>query len=235
MLEIAICDDDPVHSKIIQEELKKNLEIKYNVTEFFSGKTFLNSIEQTGCSYDLIFMDIELGDDLISGISVAKKVTELDPNVQIIFISQYLEYAPDVYEAKHIYFILKSRLSQLLGKALQTALKNLSENNELYLYFKTRQKKQKLPENEIWYMERNLRETSIFTSSETYFTSESIDSLLKKLSPIFIQCHRSYAVNLNNVSAIERKFITFPDGRSIPVGYTHYDNVKKALAQIMMS
>ena len=123
-------------------------------------------------------MDIELGDHLISGISVAKKVTELDPNVQIIFISQYLEYAPDVYEAKHIYFILKSRLSQLLGKALQTALKNLSENNELYLYFKTQTEKAKASgKRDLVHRSVISGETSIFTSSETYFTSESIDSL----------------------------------------------------------
>lgn len=233
MLKIAICDDNAVQINIIREELAKNMkkEISYTTDTFNSAVSFIEMLQSGTCPYDIIFMDIDLGDSSISGIDLVRKINFLNPSCQIIYISQHLEYAPDVYDTQHIYFLNKERISELFGKALDSALKNIVHNDNIgYLYFDARKKKYKIPQNDILYMERNLRETTIVTRTEEYKVSERIDHLLDRLPPYFVICHRSYAVNLKLVSSIHQYSLTFPDGKTIPVGRTHYAEVKKSFA-----
>ena len=188
-------------------------------------------LQSGSCPYDIIFMDIVLGNSSVSGIDLVHKVNFLNPGCQIIYISQYLEFAPDVYDTQHVYFVNKERLSEFLGKALNTSLKNIAQTDDTgYLYFDIQKKQYKIPQNDILYMERNLRETTIVTRAEEYKLSERIDLLLKRLPSYFVLCHRSYAVNLKLVSSIRQYEISFPDGKTIPVGRTHYANVKKSFA-----
>ena len=50
-------------------------------------------------SIDLLFMDIEMPGR--GGIALADRVTEICPDCQIAFCTNYLEYVSDVYEVKH--------------------------------------------------------------------------------------------------------------------------------------
>lgn len=233
MLKIAICDDNNIQINIIREELTENMkkDISYAIDTFNSAVSFIEILQSGTCPYDIIFMDIDLGDSSVSGIDLVRKINFLNPSCQIIYISQHLEYAPDVYDTQHIYFLNKERVSELFGKALDSAIKNIAHNDNIaYLYFDARKKKYKIPQNDILYMERNLRETTIVTRTEEYKVSERIDFLLDRLPPYFVLCHRSYAVNLKLVSSIHQYSLTFPDGKTIPVGRTHYAEVKKSFA-----
>lgn len=233
MLKIAICDDNTIQLDIIQEELKKNIkeDISYTIDTFNSETAFTQMLQSGSCPYDIIFMDIVLGDTSMSGIDLVHKVNFLNPASQIIYISQYLEFASDVYDTQHVYFVNKERLSEFLGKALDSALKNIIQNDDTsYLYFTIRKKQHKIPQNDILYIERNLRETTIVTRTEKFKISEKIDLLLKRLPSWFVSCHRSYAVNLKLVSSIQQYEVSFPDGKTIPVGRTHYASVKKSFA-----
>lgn len=234
MIKIAVCEDNSVHAQIIDTAVNNLLEIPFEITNFSTARDFLEVLEKKGCPYDLVLMDIELDSGSAAGISLAQKITPLNQKAQIIYISQYLQYAPDVYETKHVYFVSKDRLTEYLDKALKTALKNLSLQTERFLYFKKRQQQFKIPQSSILYMERIMRETKIYTNTEVYSTSEKLDSLLEQLTPAFVLCHRSFAVNLEAVSSLGRAGITFADGRCIPIGRTYYDSVKKAFAQMIM-
>ena len=60
--------------------------------------------------------------DEMTGIELAKQLNAALPQCAIIFVSSFLGFATDVYEAEHTYFILKSELEQRIGTALQRAL-----------------------------------------------------------------------------------------------------------------
>ena len=79
MLKIAICDDNTVQLDIIQKELKKNInnEIPYSVDTFDNDKSFNNMLLSGTCPYDIIFMDINLGNSSASGIDLIHKVNFL--------------------------------------------------------------------------------------------------------------------------------------------------------------
>lgn len=233
MLKIAICDDNAIQLDIIQEELKKNIkeDISYTIDTFNSEAAFTQILQFGSCPYDIVFMDIVLGDASMSGIDLVHKVNFLNPACQIIYISQYLEFASDVYDTQHVYFVSKERLSEFLGKALDSALKNIIQNDDTsYLYFTVRKKQHKITQNDILYMERNLRETTIVTRTDEFKVSERINQLLERLPSWFVSCHRSYAVNLKLAGSIRQYSVSFPNGKTVPIGRTHYASVKKSFA-----
>ena len=234
MFKIAICEDDIIHTQIIKNLTDQFFHTEYEVSTFPTGTEFLNSLKGNACPYDIIMMDIELGQNSLSGISLAEKINQMNPDSQIIFISQYLQYASAVYEAKHIYFVAKDQIQQYLPKALHTAIKNLDKLRGQYLHFSIGARKIQIPQSEILYMERIMRITEIHTRTEIYSAREKLSELLLQLPSAFCLCHRSFAVNLRSAASLTRKDITFADGSSIPVGRTYYDDVKKAFAMMIM-
>ena len=128
MLNIAICDDNSVQSEMIQTAVDHSLNslLSYNLCLFHDGKLFEHEILSRHCSYDIVILDIELGNSSKSGIELAKQINYLNPMTQIIFISQCLEYAPDVYVCRHTYFISRDRISL-------TAFRSSGEGGILHL------------------------------------------------------------------------------------------------------
>ena len=232
MLKIAIFEDDSVHTLILKDKLKASVQIPCELTVFASMEDFKASFAEEN-SYDIVFMDIELEHEKENGIQIAHAINQLSPDTQIIFISQYLEYVSNVYETEHIYFINKEQMDTYLPKALDAAIKKLALLKHQYLTFSQKKQLCRIRQNDILYMERNLRTTSVYTRSreEPYTTSLSLQVLKEQLSSCFLLCHRSFLVNLKAVSTFNREEITLFNGCTIPMGRTHYEEFKKAFAR----
>ena len=109
-MKLAICEDNPSHYEIIHTILQKYPPGFFKITHFTSGDEFLRAVAENGCSYSIVLTDIDLGSDTVNGISLAEKINHISPDTQIIFISQYLQYATAVYETEHTYFIHKQQM-----------------------------------------------------------------------------------------------------------------------------
>ena len=96
MLKIAICEDNEIFVEIIKNNLETMLNIPYKLDSFLSGREFLKALSENACPYNLVLLDIELEDKSISGIDLGQMINSRNPQTQLIFISQYLEYASDV-------------------------------------------------------------------------------------------------------------------------------------------
>jgi len=113
ILKLAICEDNPSHYEIIHTILQKYPPGAFEITHFTSGDEFLRAAAENGCPYSIVLTDIDLGSDAVNGISLAEKINHISPDTQIIFISQYLQYATAVYETEHAYFIHKQQMEFL--------------------------------------------------------------------------------------------------------------------------
>lgn len=108
-LEIYLLDDDPVFLAAIQTALEDQLArqpYSYRLHAFSSGEKLLAAAEQN--RVDLLISDIDLGEEPISGLSVAQHIRRDYPDCGIIYLTSYLEYATEIYETQPLYFILKS-------------------------------------------------------------------------------------------------------------------------------
>ena len=234
-MKLAICEDNPAHYEMIHSLLQECTKGSFEVTHFSSGDEFLKLAAVEGCPYSIVLTDIDFNSDEINGISLAEKINRISPDTQIIFISQYLQYATAVYETEHAYFIHKQQMEKYLPLALKAACKKLEKLHTQYLYFSGNSRTYQVLYSDILYLERNLRQTTIYTKTGVYTTKEKLSSLIERMKPNFCLCHNSFAVNLHAVLTYSHKGIVLSDNTQIPVSRSYYQQFKDAFAFMMLA
>lgn len=229
MLTIAVCEDNPIASREISQKIEQCSPMEAQVLSFSDAADILTAVREQKVEPQIVFMDIELRDS--SGIQTAKDITSVLPDCQIIYITNYVDYASQVYESSHIYFILKSQIDTYLPKALHKAVARLKELEHFYLSIQFGKSSARIPQKDILYMERVLRNTEIHTRDASYKTTEKLHDLTDTVENWFCFSHRSFLVNCRHIITMNRQFCTLSDGTQIPVSRTYY----KELQQNFMS
>lgn len=154
-----------------------------------------------------------------NGIDLAKEINA-SYCCSIIFISNYINYAPEVYDTNHIYFVLKDDLVNKLPKALTLALEQYKDHQQKVLQIKYHGVEYRIPQDEITHIE--IRQRNLFTYSikGTYQCIETLKSVEPRLAPYFARCHKSYIVNMNYIRSISRTSCTLLD-KEIPISLTY--------------
>lgn len=148
-------------------------------------------------------------------------------------MTSYEDYVSDVYDTKHIYFILKKNYQKYLPHALSLANEELNKQRRASLKIYWNKEEYNILQKDIFYMERQLRTTMIMTPTQTYSTSEKLADLLKRLEDSFALCHRSYIINLKRVQEITKDSALLVDGTSIPISRRYYSAVKDKINNLI--
>lgn len=126
MYRIAVCDDNRELLEAAAERLRIYFEGEEIVLSLFeTGEALLNSVREKDCLYQLAILDIELGE--MNGIEVGDELNRLLPDCQIIYLTGYLDYAPEVYSTRHTYYVYKPTMEKHLPLALEKAVAALEE------------------------------------------------------------------------------------------------------------
>ena len=204
---------------IVEDELPAREELKYFlneekeiklIAEFDNPLDTLNFLENN--TTDVIFLDISMPD--MNGISLGKIVTKMYPNMKIVFITAYKDYAVDAFEIKAFDYLLKpyseTRIRNLLKSLVNTetevissiknsSLKKITVNIDERLYV--------ISLNDVDYIEASEKETLIFSNQKKYISKIKIskwEEMLKGYN--FYRCHRSFIINLDKITEIEQWF-----------------------------
>lgn len=156
---IGICDDDKVWgrraSHIIGEYRKKtslDVEIQY-----FPDKESLLNYE--GDPIEALFLDIELGDG--NGIELAEEVHKKWSSCLIIFLTNHLSYATDVYRTEHIWFALKEQFQSRVGEIFDRILRCMEKQKKQIPFLCLNREMISFSPDDIYYLERTARKTQI--------------------------------------------------------------------------
>lgn len=231
MLTIAVCEDNPVTSKEICQKIDQHSPMETQIFSFSGADDILTAVREEDVRPQIVFMDIELRDS--SGIQTAKEITALLPDCQVIYITNYIDYATQVYESAHIYFILKNQMDIYLPKALHRAILRLEELGRFYLTIHFGKNAARIPQKDILYMERVLRNTEIHTINSSYKTTEKLQILRDTVENWFCFSHRSFLVNCRHIITINRQSCTLSDGSKIPVSRTYYKELQQNFMNCM--
>lgn len=204
---------------IVEDELPAREELKYFlneekeiklIEEFESPLDTLNFLEKN--KIDVVFLDINMPD--MNGINLGKIISKIYPEVKIIFITAYKDYAVDAFEVKAFDYLLKpyseERIRNLLKSLVSTksvdnilnrntSLKKITINMDEKIYV--------LSLSDVDYIEANEKETLIFANKKRYISKIKISKWEEMLEGYnFYRCHRSYIVNLDKIVEIEQWF-----------------------------
>jgi DNA-binding LytR/AlgR family response regulator len=111
-MNVLVCDDDRQVVDSVIESLKHQIEETNTASKFygFSQPSQVN----LSLPYDIALLDIDMGE--INGIDFARKLRAENGNIVIIFITNFIQYAPEGFEVQAFRYLLKpiSSLSFLL-------------------------------------------------------------------------------------------------------------------------
>ena len=227
---IALVDDDRLWLRKAESAFLKyaqNNNIDLEVLCFESGDALLNYGEKT---VDAAFVDIVLGDK--NGIDLATVLNDQWPDCQIIYCTDFMHYAMDVYETKHIWFLVKSQFEDRLDR-IMNKLFNIErmEKQELY-YHVIREGMTRFILRDIIYFERKTRFTLLVTTHGKYHIREKITEVLKDLPKgDFTRCHASFTVNLSYIDHKNRSSYELKNGESVPISRSFSADTKRDYLQ----
>ena len=223
MFLIALCEDEPAHAQDILHGVETFFgDKRREIRTFASSQQLLEQIAQ-GYQPHIALLDICLPD--VNGIDLAQQINHLLPDCQIIFITSFISFAPDAYEADHLYFVLKAQLRQRLGTALQRAVDALRAKYKRLLLRKDGASYM-IPLDDILYVERTLRKTEVSTPRDTFVSRQTPAELLSGCDG-FIRCHQSYWVNLSHVKCMENNYFVLDTGVLIPISRTYQHDARQ--------
>lgn len=223
MRSIAICDDEPVHLEYTQRLVQETLPPAQFETELFPGaEPLLQAMEQEEYCPDIAILDICMGGS--NGIELAKQLNRLVPGCKIIFLTSFLDYATEVYETEHIYFVLKRKMDHRLGVALRKAVE-IAES--CCIQVKQAKGTALISLDQILFLERKGRKTRVRTETNELWTAMTPQALLSDVPPgTFIRCHQSYWVRTAKVLALKNNDFYLPNDQRIPLSRTYRQEAK---------
>jgi DNA-binding LytR/AlgR family response regulator len=202
-LRIALCEDTPSDA----ETLKVLIELSntpFTLDTFPSGEALLEVFAKGG--YDLVFLDVYMG--ALSGIQTAEKIRDVDTQVPIVFTTTSEDFTREGYRLNAYKYLLKPIVEEDVLDALELATLKRDKAQGATLAIVTDNIPVVIPLSDIIYIEALNRRSQIYTMTEAYATTMTIEDLYKLLpSPRFLRSHRSFIVNLDHVDEVADDFI----------------------------
>jgi DNA-binding LytR/AlgR family response regulator len=232
MIKCISIDDEPLALKQIVAYIEKTpfLELVEHFDSALQAMDWLSKNE-----IDLMFVDINMPD--LSGMDFVKSLPQPP---KVIFTTAYSEYALEGFKVDAVDYLLKPIGYSDFLKATQkakdrffsypTATEQLDSNEE-FLFIKTEYKIQRINLKDIKYIEGMREYVRIFIENQpavmTLLSMKKLDEHLPQKD--FMRVHRSFIVNLNKISIIERNRIIFDKDTYIPISEQYKEGFQKFL------
>lgn len=226
-MKIAVCDDDKRDIARIKKLVKAydaDNNIVLSISEYESGSELLKAISN-GENVDIIFLDINMDD--MDGLSVAKRIREINDDVPIILVTAFINYALDGYKVKASRFLIKDDLDKTFDECMDDICKDIRKKSKT-IAFNCVEGEMRLKASDIILIETSGHKNLIKLKNETYQIYEKLDGLEEMLKGYgFLRTHNSFLVNMAHIRGINSYVLTLDDGRQLPVPKARYKQVRQ--------
>lgn len=226
-LRVLICDDDRdslarTHGKAHEVFEKLGSDV---VFDLFDRCGQITQAHFQNC--DIALLDVDLEGQEQNGIDVARRLRGVNNRALILFITSFIEYAPEGYEVQAFRYILKRDLDAVLGRYLMQALEQLSENCEV-LQLQSRGELVDLPVDSILYLEVLGHSVSVVTAERIYTVNATLSSFEQQLENHgFLRVHKSYLVNMRHIRKFQCRELTLGNSITLRVSEKSYAEQKR--------
>lgn len=233
MVKIILCDDN----QVFLENLRREIRIILKRNNIDSEIYIFNSLESIQSDLipqaNIFFLDIDFSSRQYTGIDIAKKIRSVNERAVIIFVTNYIQYAPEGYEVQAFRYLLKSSIATKLDRCLKQALDKLSVDNEtmmITVFGETII----LPLKDILFIESQAHNIVInvqHTREECpkqyrlYATLSSMEQQLGERG--FLRIQKSYLVNMRRLTKYQCTEAVLDNGQSLKVSQKIYNEQKK--------
>ena len=203
-MNLLICDDDPVFGEKIQKIAvpffaSKGVEVQVRVCTSAAEAEAVPELER----YQLAFLDVDLVSS--SGIALGRTLKQKNPGIMLVYISAYLEFAPQGYTVSAFRYILKEHLRQTLPVCLEEIYDELFIRQKA-LQVEVHREMVRIPYDKIYSLESEGRRVLVFGE----VPHKALCTYYGKLSDLpqelyqsgFLRVGRSAVVNMRYIHKI---------------------------------
>jgi len=229
MINFVICDDERaeiIYLSMLVRKWAKERDIDMCISDYESAESFLFTYEDNKAA-DILLLDIKMSG--MDGVSLAKKIRGTNREIQIIFITGYMEYIADGYDVEALHYLLKPVTNEKLTATLDRAVEKLARN-ERVLFISHAGENTRIPLYEIRYLEV-LHNYVTIHADINYTVKKTLGELEKDLDDNFFRTGRSYIVNLRYIRKTAKTWIYLMDGTVIPLSRRLYEALNRAVIE----
>lgn len=184
---------------------------------------------------DIALLDVDFYGANYNGMDIARKLRMLRSDTIIIFVTNFIEYAPEGYEVQAFRYVLKRDVAADLKKILPLAFQQL---NKVTLPIQVNGEIIRIPLDDIMYLEVQQHNVTVVTcgltsgkTPSTYSFYATLGDLEKRLAPFgFLRIHKSYFVNMKHLKKFQCREAILDNGMTLRVSEKSYaDNKQKFL------
>ena len=213
-MHMLICDDDARFAARVEQLVRACLgqrEIPAEIVVCTSGEEALAVPDLE--LYQVALLDVDL--DTMNGISLGRQLRQRSPEICLIYISAYLEFAPEGYTVNAFRYILKRDLERQLPSCLDSFLCEQARRG---------------PKTLTYYLESDLRKINVYGDA----AHQPVCSYYGKLTDLprelfengFLRVGRSYVVNMKYIRQISGYQVTLRNGVELGVSRNGYAAIR---------
>lgn len=237
MIGVLICDNDLFfleHVRSLAEAYFRSQRINVKLYTYSNAQNISPQIYK---SVDIALLDVDFESNDYNGLDIARSLRVYRQDSVIIFVTNFIEYAPEGYEVQAFRYILKRQLGSDLCKYLTLAtsqLKCVRETVKLQINGEIID----VPLPDILYFEVCQHNVTILLKNDrsskpkkAYSFYASLTDLETQLSARgFLRTHKSYLVNMQHITKFQCREITLDNRITLRVSEKNYaENKKKYL------
>ena len=231
MINFVLCDDN---ARLLNK-LKIFLEsifMKYDLDAYVSYITtnasdLLNFVNSN--KVDVLFLDIDLNSKL-NGIDIAKDIRKYNKDIYLIFVTAHFEYIISAYECKTFDFIHKPITKSQLEKTVLRLFEDIEYSSTKFI--KLFGRNELINQSVVNFIQKDGMKAIYNTDSGTLKSYCSFSNIINTLPDNFVRCHKSFIVNMDNISNVDLKSNTvyFKDTNdSCDIGPKYKNNFMEVL------
>ena len=225
----SIEDDKKMQHEIVryfQQEIKTEDDVEVDM--YFTAEEFFVAQKK----YDVIISDIDLPG--MSGIELGRRIKENNPEVFLIFLTAYIEYAYDSYIMNADQYVLKEDMESRLLDVIKRIFANVEDKKNNFFKIGTENHWEKVLCKDVIYIrkKKGSKYAEFITDEHEYIARQSINNILDDVNgESFVVADRSHIANIEHINRFNGNTIYMDNGEKIDISKGKIVKVKEQIAR----
>lgn len=180
---------------------------------------------------DILLTEIELRGR--NSIEIIMRCMKESSPLQVIYMTQNMEYCTDVYDTRHSGFLIKPLKLQPLKHTIDRSIEQLRKKKKNSIAVQRGSNLYIVESSSLLYAENHGRILKLVTDTEEIEAYEKIGTFVYKLDQRFCHCHKSYVVNMDHVCRFCGDSFIMDDQTEIPVSQSKRKEIRQKFLDYM--
>lgn len=233
MIRIGIIDDEEEMRNQIRECIEKGIKQleEIEIYTFSDAESFLKVLHE-GEKFEIVFTDIQMLN--MNGMTLGREIRKLQPELYLVYVTSYMEYAAESYIIDAYQYILKQDMEYRLPDIVEQLFDKINKKSKKFRIVGTGTERKKIYYQDIVYLYKmkGSKYVCFVTVDREYRERISMENLLKEIDDNkFVTVERGYVVNLQHIMRIAGNILYLDQNNQISISRVRVPEVKQRLLQ----